>query len=61
MTNLDYYLSGLADQNGEISPSLMNFVRVVGPGWTKCQDYSIAEQLRMGHRYLDLRVYCDED
>ena len=59
MTNLDYYLSDLADPNGEISPSLMNFVRAVGPGWSKCQDYSIAEQLRMGHRYLDLRVYCD--
>ncbi|KAL5271557.1 hypothetical protein ACHWQZ_G001995 [Mnemiopsis leidyi] len=60
MTNLHYLLSDLADSNGEVSPSLMNFVRAVGPGWTQCQDHSIAEQLKMGHRYLDLRVYCDE-
>ena len=60
MTDLYCYLSGLTDSNGEISPSMMNFVRAVGPGWTKTQDHSIEEQLRMGHRYLDLRVYCDE-
>ena len=60
MTDLYCYLSDLTDASGKISPSMMNVVRAVGPGWSKCQDHSIAQQLRMGHRYLDLRLHCDE-
>lgn len=36
-------------------------VDIVGAPWAKTQPYSIAVQLKMGVRYIDLRVFLDTD
>ncbi|XP_063683239.1 PI-PLC X domain-containing protein 2-like [Bolinopsis microptera] len=33
----------------------------VGSVWSRTQDYSIADQLRLGVRYIDLRVFLDSN
>ena len=52
-------LSHLSDFEESI-PAMLDLLSRVGPRWSKCQELSILDQLKMGVRYLDLRVYCDE-
>jgi len=54
-------LSHILGEDSGSDPRIMDLVRAVGPGWSKCQEHSIADQLMMGNRYLDLRVYCDKE
>ncbi|XP_063688579.1 PI-PLC X domain-containing protein 2-like [Bolinopsis microptera] len=53
-------LSHLSDFEESI-PAIVDLLSMVGPRWSKSQELSIFDQLKMGIRYLDLRVYCDEE
>ncbi|KAL5268089.1 hypothetical protein ACHWQZ_G002070 [Mnemiopsis leidyi] len=48
----------------ELLPNLYclnSLVDVVGAVWSRTQDFSIADQLCFGVRYIDLRVFLDRD
>lgn len=55
------YKSKATDELPDFGCCLNPIVKVVGAVWSRTQQWTIREQLEHGVRYLDLRVYLDDD